>query len=1298
MSRLRYGINVDDEDDEEQRLLTTTIQPAYSTIDTIKSEEVSPLGIAEDNNSDLSRLFFCWVQPMMVRGAAGKLRQAKDLFLLPRKLKTSYIRRQFMRAWTYKHTNDETDDNVKIRISLLTALNRTFGKTYYPLAILKLSSDLLGFTGPLLLHQLVTFVENKNQPTINGYIYAAGLFFATGISAILNTQFTFKVNKVGIQIRTALVAVVYSKALSVNTASLSKFDTGEIVNLMSTDTDRIVNFCPSFHQFWSLPFQIAISLYLLYQQVGISFLAGVAFIILLIPINKWLAGKIGQLSTEMMKQKDGRVNTMSEILYGIRVIKFYAWEANFANKIERLRNAELKSLKGRKYLDALCVYFWATTPVIISILTFATYAALGNRLTAAKVFTSVALFNMLISPLNAFPWVLNGLMEAWVSVKRVQKFLSVEEFDSEKYYSIIQRNRSEHEIEINSGTFTWQPSYNDHTESERPSIVDIAISASPGQLVGIVGKVGSGKSSLLGAMTGELRKITGQISIPQRQSGFGIFTQEPWIQQGTIKENILFGKAYNESAYKATIFACALEEDLRILPAGDCTEIGENGVTLSGGQKARLTLARAVYQDKEIYLLDDPLAAVDSHVAQHLFQHCILGILKHKTRILCTHQTQFLRQADVVTVLDAGRIIQSGPPESVLDSETSVSTITLQKFESIDINDNDDTLITQEEQYEGVVALSVYKAYWSAVGICLSIIIFTSLLLMQGSRNVSDWWLSFWISQTKNHSPHYNSINSENLLALNTYDSNVTFYLTIYSAIAIGNTMFTLLRAFSYAYGGICAAKILHNQLFDSVLRAPVQFFDTTPVGRIINRFSSDAYAIDDSLPFIMNILLAQLYGFAGTIVITCIGLPWFMIALIPVGIIYYFIQRYYRKTSREIKRLSTVTLSPIYTHFTETLNGLQCIRAFRASEAFSLENERRLETYQRANYASQAVSQWLGIRLQLLGVGMVTAVGFIAVIQHHFQTVDPGLIGLAISYALSVTSQLSGVLTAFTETEKEMISVERAKQYIDGIHHEEVQQDYICQVPSLWPSKGTLQFNNVTLIYRQGLPPALNKVSFTTRPSEKIGIVGRTGSGKSSLFLALFRMQPLASGNITLDDIDICTIPTTALRSRMAIIPQDPFLFNGTIRNNVDPFNNHSDSELLMVLEKCHLNNVIDRDGLETDVGNKGRNLSVGERQLVCLARALLTNAQILCIDEATASVDHNTDKLIQETIKRQFQQRTVLTIAHRVSSILDSDRILVMDNGRVIEFEKPDKLLSDGQSSFYKLVERSKSSGYDI
>ena len=893
--------------------------------------------------------------------------------------------------------------------------------------------------------------------------------------------------------------------MTVSKSSLNKFSTGQIINFMSTDTDRVNNFGPSLHAAWSLPFQFGVSLILLYQQVGIYFLAGVIITVLLIPINKVIANKIGDLSTKMMEAKDGRVSIMSELLSGVRVIKYFNWEGVFTDKVNTVRSKELKYLAGRKYLDALCVYLWATTPVLISVLTFVIYVLLGNTLTAARVFTSVALFSMLTGPLNAFPWVLNGLVEALVSLRRLEKFFGLPEFNPELYFSKMYdidgvSPADDNDIVLHDCSFTHRPQEDaDALSQERFFLSDMSLSIKTGELEGVIGPVGSGKSAFLDSLLGEMQRTEGQISVNRPQRGIGFVKQEPWLQQGTIRDNIMWGKAFQYSWYNKVVEACALKLDFDQLSRGDLSQVGEGGAALSGGQKARVALARAVYQDRELYLIDDIFSAVDGDVAAHIYRRCIMGLLRDKTRVLCTHQNRFVAAADTILILSEGRIVTQCPPSElslrVTDGSSSAGLNTMLTTPSL-TGRNSPTLETpspqvlspvqhpvleeaggqaQERRETGRVKMKVYSAYWRAVGLLLSPMILVSLLAMQVSRNLTDVWLAHWVSSEdadSNHTAPNVSVLLDIELDPSPNSFNVKYYLIVYGIIAVSNTMFSLMRAFLFAYGGICAARTIHDKILKSVMRSKITFFDVTPLGQILNRFSSDLATVDDSLPFILNIFLANLFGVLGPLLVTVYALPWICLILLPLAFIYVNIQARYRPASRDLKRIGSVAMSPIYAHYSETLAGVTTIRAMQAVPRFVRENLEVLESSLKTNYSGQAASQWLELRLQMIGCAVVAGVAIIAVIQHHMVGADPGMVGLAISYALGITGKLSGLVSSFTETERELVSVERCGQYIEQIRAEQTRGSITS--PYNWPSEGVISLKNVSMRYQPHLPRAL--------------------------------------------------------------------------------------------------------------------------------------------------------------------------------------------------------------------------------
>nr|XP_025846741.1 multidrug resistance-associated protein 7 isoform X2 [Vulpes vulpes] len=1244
--------------------------------------------VAEDGESWLSRFSYAWLTPLLARGARGELRQPQDTCHLPRRLHPAYLARIFQAHW---------QEGVR----LWKALYKAFGRHYLALGLLKLVGTMLGFSGPLLLSLLVGFLEEGQEPLSNGLLYALGLAGGAVLGAVLQNQYGYEIRKVTLQARGAVLNILYRKALQLGPR---RPPAGEALNLLGTDSERLLNFAGSFHEAWGLPLQLAITLYLLHQQVGVAFVGGLILALLLVPVNKVIATRIMASNQEMLQHKDARVKLMTELLSGVRVIKFFGWEQALGARVEACRAQELGRLRVIKYLDAACVYLWAALPVVISIVIFITYVLMGHQLTATKVFTALALVRLLILPLNNFPWVINGLLEAKVSLDRIQRFLDLPSHSPQVYYSPDPPTEPSTALELHEALFSWDP------VGTSQEIFINHLEVKKGVLVGIVGKVGCGKSSLLAAVAGELHRLRGRVAVWGLSKGFGLATQEPWIQFATIRDNILFGKTFDAQLYKEVIEACALTDDLHILPAGDQTEVGEKGVTLSGGQRARIALARAIYQEKELYLLDDPLAAVDADVASHLLHRCILGVLSHTTRLLCTHRTEYLEKADLVLLMEAGRLLRAAAVQSVGNLEKTK--------ERLEVEEKTCGHVLQEEsKKEGAVALHVYRAYLRAVGLGLALAILLSLLLMQGTRNAADWWLSHWISQlkaNKNNSqempaptnPGSTGLLSAQLLLFssgNLYtsvfplpktasngSSDIRFYLTVYATIAGVNSFCTFLRAVLFAAGTLQAAATLHRRLLCRVLMAPVTFFDSTPAGRVLNRFSSDVACADDSLPFTLNILLANAAGLLGLLAVLGSGLPWLLLLLPALSVLYYRVQRHYRASSRELRRLSSLTLSPLYTHLADTLAGLPVLRAAGATSRFEEENQRLLELNQRCQFAASATMQWLDIRLQLMGATVVSAIAGIALVQHQQGLTNPGLVGLSLSYALSLTGLLSGLVSSFTQTETMLVSVERLEEYSCDLPQEP--QGQLPRLGIGWLTQGSVEFQDVVLVYRPGLPNALDGVTFRVQPGEKLGIVGRTGSGKSSLLLVLFRLLEPSSGRVLLDGVDTSQLELAELRSQLAIIPQEPFLFSGTVRENLDPQGLHEDRALWQALEQCHLSEVIvSLGGLDGELGEGGRSLSLGQRQLLCLARALLTDAKILCIDEATASVDQKTDQLLQQTICKRFANKTVLTIAHRLNTILNSDRILVLQAGRVVELDSPAALRSQPHSLFQQLLQSS-------
>uniref|UniRef100_A0A0D3GDK7 ABC-type xenobiotic transporter n=1 Tax=Oryza barthii TaxID=65489 RepID=A0A0D3GDK7_9ORYZ len=1188
----------------------------------------------ENNQSIWELLTFKFVNPMMDIGITRQL-DFTDLLQLPVDLRAASSYEKLLSSWTVEHQHHHADS------SLLRAMSNAYGWTYLRLGLLKVINDSIGFVSPLLLNKFIKFLQ-QGSGGADGYILAISLGLTSIIKSFLDSQYSFRLAKLKLMLRSSIMGIIYRK--------------------------------------------IGVALYLLYTQVNYAFLSGLAITVILIPVNKWISTRIAHATEKMMKHKDERISCAGELLAHIRTVKMYSWERLFTQRLVERRELEVKHLATRKYLDAWCVYFWATTPTLFSLCTFSIFAIMGHSLDAATVFTCVALFNTLISPLNSFPWVINGMIDAVISSRRLSKYLSSPEKRSSAIpasadllkHCNTETNVNAMAVILRNVCCSWSSS----SIVESSMILrDVSLELQKGIFVAIIGEVGCGKSSLLNSIIGEIHVTSGSIT---SYGSIAYVPQVPWILSGSLRDNILLGEEFDPRRYEEVIHACTLDVDISAMVGGDMSHIGEKGLNLSGGQRARLALARALYHDSDVYLFDDVLSSVDSQVASYILEKAIMGPqMKRKTRILSTHNLQAISAADMIVVMANGLVKWFGTLDSFLAtpystlskpessrvissfSEKNKGVSVAHESETNGLIDND-SVVDHEEQREqnsvearkeGMVELSVYKKYAAFAGWSVAFLICLSAFLMQASRNGNDLWLTYWVDTS-------------------TGSSRTIFYLTILAAFGALNSFFTLGRAFSFAYGGLCAAIQIHADLLNNLIGAPVSFFDQNPSGRILNRLSSDLYAIDDSLPFILNIFGANFFSLLGTLVVIS------------------YSQFYYRSTSREVRRLDSVARSPIYSSFTETLDGSSTIRAFQ-KEGFFLERFiQHVTLYQKTSYCELVAGLWLSLRLQLLAGFIILFIAIMAIVGFNSNSVinfgTPGLVGLALSYAAPVVSLLNGFLTTFTETEKEMISVERVVEYV-GIPQEEL---HGSESPhsGCWPTEGNIEFEHVTLRYKEDLPPALNDVSFFISSGMQVGIIGRTGAGKSSILNALLRLAPICNGRILVDDFDVAKLAVRDLRGHFAVVPQSPFLFDGSLRENLDPFNRTTDLRIWEALDKCHMKTEIESiGGLDIHVKESGASFSVGQRQLLCLARAILKSSKILCLDECTANVDNQTASLLQNTISAECKGMTVLTIAHRISTVMKMDNILVLDQGKLVEEGNPEVLLDDKFSIFSRFAKAS-------
>ncbi|NP_001425644.1 multidrug resistance-associated protein 1 isoform 8 [Homo sapiens] len=1267
----------------------------------------------ESSASFLSRITFWWITGLIVRGYRQPL-EGSDLWSLNKEDTSEQVVPVLVKNWkkecakTRKQPvkvvysskdpaqpkeSSKVDANEEVEAlivkspqkewnpSLFKVLYKTFGPYFLMSFFFKAIHDLMMFSGPQILKLLIKFVNDTKAPDWQGYFYTVLLFVTACLQTLVLHQYFHICFVSGMRIKTAVIGAVYRKALVITNSARKSSTVGEIVNLMSVDAQRFMDLATYINMIWSAPLQVILALYLLWLNLGPSVLAGVAVMVLMVPVNAVMAMKTKTYQVAHMKSKDNRIKLMNEILNGIKVLKLYAWELAFKDKVLAIRQEELKVLKKSAYLSAVGTFTWVCTPFLAS-----------------------------------------------VSLKRLRIFLSHEELEPDSIERRpVKDGGGTNSITVRNATFTW-------ARSDPPTLNGITFSIPEGALVAVVGQVGCGKSSLLSALLAEMDKVEGHVAI---KGSVAYVPQQAWIQNDSLRENILFGCQLEEPYYRSVIQACALLPDLEILPSGDRTEIGEKGVNLSGGQKQRVSLARAVYSNADIYLFDDPLSAVDAHVGKHIFENVIgpKGMLKNKTRILVTHSMSYLPQVDVIIVMSGGKISEmgsyqellardgafaeflrtyasteqeqdaeengvtgvSGPGKEAKQMENGMlvtdsagkqlqrqlsssssysgdisrhhnSTAELQKAEA----KKEETwkLMEADKAQTGQVKLSVYWDYMKAIGLFISFLSIFLFMCNHVSALASNYWLSLWTDDP----------------IVNGTQEHTKVRLSVYGALGISQGIAVFGYSMAVSIGGILASRCLHVDLLHSILRSPMSFFERTPSGNLVNRFSKELDTVDSMIPEVIKMFMGSLFNVIGACIVILLATPIAAIIIPPLGLIYFFVQRFYVASSRQLKRLESVSRSPVYSHFNETLLGVSVIRAFEEQERFIHQSDLKVDENQKAYYPSIVANRWLAVRLECVGNCIVLFAALFAVISRH--SLSAGLVGLSVSYSLQVTTYLNWLVRMSSEMETNIVAVERLKEYSET-EKEAPWQIQETAPPSSWPQVGRVEFRNYCLRYREDLDFVLRHINVTINGGEKVGIVGRTGAGKSSLTLGLFRINESAEGEIIIDGINIAKIGLHDLRFKITIIPQDPVLFSGSLRMNLDPFSQYSDEEVWTSLELAHLKDFVSAlpDKLDHECAEGGENLSVGQRQLVCLARALLRKTKILVLDEATAAVDLETDDLIQSTIRTQFEDCTVLTIAHRLNTIMDYTRVIVLDKGEIQEYGAPSDLLQQ-RGLFYSMA----------
>ena len=1364
-------------------------------------------------------------------------------------------------------------------------------------------SGLFTFAPTLLLKAFLEYVEDPAGTPVNAaWFYMILLAVSSCIKAITDGQALWLGRRICIRLRAVIVGEIYAKALRRKAAAgtdtvlgeekkrpESKDDTdghgpksnssqsphaegknkegsknkkqadashslestdsqvnvGTIINLMAVDSFKVSEISAYLHFLWgSTPVQLVLCIVLLYRILGWSALASILMMVLVMPLNIFIARQFTKVQKKVMAATDVRIHTTNEMLTNIRIIKYFAWEQRFGQIVGEKRAMELKALRNKYILYTLAATVWFGVPLLITFFSFLLYTVVEKRpLIPSVAFTALSLFGILRYPLDQLADMIAHVQESKVSVDRVEEFLNEDE--TEKYEQLLQGRKDDNGdaiIGFDKATLTWggkdAQKADGHTAFR---MIDMDIRFMVGRLNIIVGPTGSGKTSLLMALLGEMTLVQGSVYLPGGQSretlredpdthlteSIAYCAQQAWLANDTIKQNILFAAPLDESRYRSVIAACALERDLEILDGGDSTLVGEKGITLSGGQKQRISLARALYCNSRHVLLDDCLSAVDSHTAKHIFEHCIMGpLMLGRTCLLVTHNIALCvpRSHHVVALLN-GKISAQGSPDEVVASgvlgdellksrpgskggSQAESRIASAVDLSAKITTGNDGQIPEanghangapkgaeskakrqaenanvrtEAKATGSVNIKVIKMYLVAMGPWhYWLLALAAFGLQQVGSVACNVWIRSWANRyirtiqdvdsmaagtelnTTSHlrgaafssssfssstfssgtpfwslTPSFKSPSSINVLAASDTKIDAWYYLTIYALLSVFYVFISLVREGYIFWGSLRASRTIHTRVLESVSRAKLQFFDTTPLGQLMNRFSKDVEAIDQDVAPVAVGVLGCLFSMISIVVLISVITPGFLIAGFFITIIYTAIGRFYLRSSRDLKRLESVQRSPLYQQFGETLSGIVTIRAYGDERRFIRDNQSRVDTYNRPFIYLWAANRWLALRVDFTGALVAFFAGVFVILS--IGTIDAGSAGLSLTYAVMFTENVLWLVRLYSVNEQNMNSVERVKEYIE-VEQEAKPIIDEARPAGNWPSQGAIQFMNYTTRYRPDLEPVLKDLTFSVQPGERVGIVGRTGAGKSSLALALFRGLEAVEGKIVIDDVDIALIGLQDLREAITIVPQDPTLFTGTVRSNLDPFGLFTDEEIFATLRRVqligspvsaagsssatlavsdlntppesppHSENHSDDDGennlskkmtntrentniftdLSSSIAESGSNLSQGQRQLLCLARALLKAPRVLLMDEATASIDYATDGKIQDTL-RDVKESTILTIAHRLQTIIDYDKVLVLDKGKVIEYAAPWELISKEGSIFRGMCEMS-------
>lgn len=1234
------------------------------------------------NAGFLSKMTFWWLNPLMKKGYVKPLEE-KDV---PQMGQVDQAESRY--SLFLEQLNRQKADKQIDSPSFLWAIVSCHQADILVSGFFALLRVLTLSAGPMLLNAFIKVSVGKGTFKNEGYVLALGMFLVKCLESLSQRQWYFRTRLLGLRVRSLLSAAVYQKQLRLSNSAKLIHSSGEIMNYVTVDAYRIGEFPVWFHQMWTTSLQLGIALVILYHAVGLATISAMVVIVLTVLCNVPVAKLQHKFQTRLMEAQDVRLKAMSEALINMKVLKLYAWETHFRKVIEKMRMVECKWLSAFQLQRAYNSFLFWSSPVFVSAATFLTCYLVDIPLYPSNVFTFVATLRLVQDPVRSIPDVIGAVIQAKVAFARIAKFLDAAELQNGHSR---RRLDLQHPIIIKSANFSWEGN------PSKPTLRNINLHVKHAEKLAICGEVGSGKSTLLAAILGEIPYTEGMLQVCGKVA---YVSQTAWIQTGTVQENILFGSTMDRQRYQETLVNCSLVKDLEMLPFGDLTEIGERGVNLSGGQKQRIQLARALYKDADIYLLDDPFSAVDAHTATSLYKEYVMGALSTKTVLLVTHQVDFLPAFNSILLLSGGEVLRAAPYRKLLTTSKEFQDLVNAHKDTAGSGRHEDSVSHKRNEVSSREIKHAYnnrqqnKAKLAGV----------DQLIKKEEREKGDTGLRPYLQYlNQNKGFLYSSlaalshvifiagqISQNSWMATNVQNPDIStlHLISVYLAIGCSTAIFLLSRSVFVVVLGLQSSKSLYTQLLNSLFRAPMSFFDSTPLGRILSRVSSDLSIVDLDVPFSLIFSISAAMNVYSNLVVLAVVTWQVLFVSIPMVYLTIRLQGYYLASSKELMRINGTTKSLVANHLAESVSGAITIRAFEEEYRFFTKNLELIDKNASPFFHNFAASEWLIQRLETMGAAVLSTSALVMALLPP-GTLNSGLVGMALSYGFSLNMSLVFSSQNQCTLANYIISVERLNQYMH-ISSEAPEVIEANQPPPTWPAIGKVELHDLKIQYRPDTPLVLQGISCTFEGGHKIGIVGRTGSGKTTLISALFRLVEPIGGRIIIDDVDIATIGLHDLRSRFGIIPQDPTLFNGSIRYNLDPLGQHTDLQIWEVLEKCQLKEAVQdkEEGLDSLVVEDGSNWSMGQRQLFCLGRALLRKSRILVLDEATASIDNATDAILQKTIRTEFADCTVITVAHRIPTVMDCTRVLAIADGKTVEYDEPMKLMKTDGSLFAELV----------